>query len=80
MKNLAIFLGGVAAGALAGILLAPEKGAVTRECLCDRVKYLLRKKGILTDDEVEAVIEAVASAEKNLEKKVEKDEAKIKKN
>lgn len=76
MKNLAIFLGGVAAGALAGVLFAPEKGSVTRECLCDRVKYILRKKGILTEEQIDAVVEAVAAVEAEaeaVEKEAEKE-------
>lgn len=53
MKGLGIFLGGLAVGALAGLLLAPEKGTVTR----DRIRECLRKRGILPTDEIDILIE-----------------------
>lgn len=67
MKSLGIFLSGLAAGAVAGILLAPDKGTVTREKLCERVRGVLRRKGLLTAEEVETVVEAVAALEAEAE-------------
>lgn len=55
MKGLSIFLGGLAVGAIAGILLAPDKGSVTR----DRIRDYLRKKGILSEDEIDILIEEI---------------------
>ncbi|MBP5771561.1 MAG: YtxH domain-containing protein [Bacteroidaceae bacterium] len=42
LNYLVAFLGGVAIGSAAGILLAPEKGTDTRE----RIAEALRKRGI----------------------------------
>ncbi len=42
LNYLVAFLGGVAIGSAAGLLLAPEKGADTRE----RIAEALRKRGI----------------------------------
>lgn len=53
MKGLALFLSGLAVGAVAGILLAPEKGSVTRA----RLKEALRRRGMLgTDEEIDLLI------------------------
>ncbi len=57
MKALTIFLGGLAVGAAAGVLLAPDKGANTR----DRVKALLKKRGILPSNEIDILIEELSS-------------------
>lgn len=52
------FLGGVAAGVLAGILLAPDKGSNTRQKIVD----LLEKKGlIISKDELDAFVAKVKS-------------------
>lgn len=50
MKNFSIFLaviGGVAIGAAAGLLFAPETGEKTRE----NIKRYLREKGIFPNNE-----------------------------
>ena len=57
MKGLSIFLGGLATGVVAGLLLAPEKGSVTRE----RVRECLRRKGILPSNEIDLIIEELTS-------------------
>lgn len=57
MKGLTIFLGGLAVGAAAGLLLAPEKGEYTR----DRLKVLLKKRGILPSNEIDILIEELSS-------------------
>jgi gas vesicle protein len=43
MKNKSLFLllGGMAVGALIGILLAPDKGSATRQKLADKGKKLM---------------------------------------
>lgn len=57
MKGLTIFLGGLAVGAIAGLLLAPEKGEDTR----DRIKALLKKRGIIPSNEIDILIEELSS-------------------
>ena len=57
MKGLSIFLGGIAVGAVAGLLLAPDKGSETRE----RVREYLKKKGILPSNEIDILIEELSS-------------------
>ncbi len=50
MKNFSIFLaviGGVAIGAAAGLLFAPESGEKTRE----NIKRYLREKGVFPNNE-----------------------------
>lgn len=48
------FIGGAIVGAVAALLLAPEKGENTRR----RIKELLQQKGILcTDNEIDALVE-----------------------
>lgn len=50
------FLGGVAIGSAAGILLAPEKGSETRE----RIAEALRKRGIrLNRKEMNALVDDI---------------------
>lgn len=60
MKNFNIFLaviGGVAIGAAAGLLFAPEKGERTRE----NIKSFLRKKGICpaSDEKLDAIVDEI---------------------
>ncbi|MBD5171368.1 MAG: YtxH domain-containing protein [Bacteroidales bacterium] len=52
MKPLTIFLGGLAVGAIAGLLLAPEKG----EDLRDRIKSMLKKRGIIPPSDIDVII------------------------
>ena len=53
MRGLTIFLGGLAAGAVAALLLAPEKGSVSRE----KLKDCLRRRGLLPTCELDLIIE-----------------------
>lgn len=60
MKNFNIFLaviGGVAIGAAAGLLFAPEKGETTRE----NIKKFLRKKGICpaSNEKLEEIVDEI---------------------
>ncbi len=60
MKNFSIFLavlGGVAIGAAAGLLFAPEKGETTRE----NIKNFLRKKGICpaSEEKLEEIVDEI---------------------
>lgn len=55
MKGLSLFLGGVIGGAVAALLLAPEKGSVTRS----RLKECLQKKGVLPVNEIDLLIEEI---------------------
>lgn len=51
------FFGGIAVGACAGVLLAPEKGADTRE----RIAEALRKRGIRLDrKEMDALVSDIS--------------------
>ncbi len=65
MKTLnvvAAFLGGIAIGAVAGILFAPEKGTDTRS----KIAELLRKKGIrLNRDEMNDLVDQIAEEVKD---------------
>ena len=52
------FIGGAIAGAAAGLLLAPESGKDLRE----RIKEMLKKKGIdFSDDEVEQLVNQISA-------------------
>lgn len=63
------FLGGALVGAGTALLLAPEKGSDVRACLCtkgneltQRVKELLRRKGLMaSDSEVDALVEQLTT-------------------
>lgn len=61
MSNLNIlyaFLGGAIVGAGAAILLAPEKGDVTRR----KIKEILQQKGILcSNTEIDALVEQLTT-------------------
>lgn len=61
MNNLSVlyaFLGGAVVGAAAAILFAPEKGEDMRA----RIKGILRKKGILCDDnEIDLLVEQLTT-------------------
>lgn len=57
LNYLVAFLGGVAIGSAAGILLAPEKGADTRE----RIAEALRKRGIrLNRKDMDALVSDIS--------------------
>ena len=60
MNNLTIlsaFLGGAIVGAGAALLFAPEKGEDLRE----RVKGILRKRGICCNDKIDALVEQLTT-------------------
>ena len=61
MSNLSIlyaFVGGAIGGTAAAMLLAPEKGEVTRR----KIKEILQKKGILcSDNEIDALVEQLTN-------------------
>ncbi len=57
LNYLVAFMGGVAIGAAAGLLLAPEKGTDTRE----RIAEALRKRGIrLNRKEMDALVSDIS--------------------
>ena len=67
MKSLnivAAFLGGMALGAAAGLLFAPEKGEDTRKKIAD----ILREKGIrLNHQEMNDLVDQIAAEVKDAE-------------
>ena len=64
LNIVAAFLGGVALGAAAGILFAPEKGEETRR----KIAEILRQKGIrLNRAEMEALVDQIAAEVKDAE-------------
>ncbi|MBP3776028.1 MAG: YtxH domain-containing protein [Paludibacteraceae bacterium] len=66
MKGLGVlgaFLGGAIAGAVIGLLLAPEKGEDTREKITDAVDDFMKKHNIkLSRKEVSDLVEDIAEA------------------
>lgn len=65
MKGFGLFLTGVALGAVAGVLLAPEKGVDSRE----RLKDYLRRKGLLpTEEEIDIILEEISESEPEVAK------------
>ena len=64
LNIVAAFLGGVALGAAAGILFAPEKGEETRR----KIAEILRPKGIrLNRAEMEDLVDQIAAEVKDAE-------------
>lgn len=64
LNIVAAFLGGVALGAAAGILFAPEKGEDTRR----KIAEILRQKGIrLNRAEMEDLVDQIATEVKDAE-------------
>ncbi len=64
LNIVAAFLGGVALGAAAGILFAPEKGEETRK----KIAEILRQKGIrLNRAEMEDLVDQIAAEVKDAE-------------
>lgn len=64
LNIVAAFLGGLAIGAAAGILFAPEKGEDTRKKIAD----ILRQKGIrLNRAEMEDLVDQIAAEVKDAE-------------
>lgn len=64
LNIVAAFLGGLALGAAAGILFAPEKGEDTRR----KIAEILRQKGIrLNRAEMEDLVDQIAAEVKDAE-------------
>ncbi|MCF2550610.1 YtxH domain-containing protein [Bacteroides caecigallinarum] len=64
LNIVAAFLGGMAIGAAAGILFAPEKGEDTRK----KIAEILRQKGIrLNRAEMEDLVDQIAAEVKDAE-------------
>ncbi len=64
LNIVAAFLGGMALGAAAGLLFAPEKGEDTRKKIAD----VLREKGIkLNRAEMEDLVDQIAAEVKDAE-------------
>ena len=64
LNIVAAFLGGVALGAAAGILFAPEKGEDTRR----KIAEIVRQKGIrLNRAEMEDLVDQIAAEVKDAE-------------
>ena len=71
MKGLGIlgaFFGGAIAGAVIGLLLAPEKGEDTREKITDAVDDFMKKHNIkLSRNEVKDLVDDIAEAAPEVE-------------
>ena len=71
MKSLSYFgafLGGAIAGAVIGLLLAPEKGADTRDKITDAVDDFMKKHNIkLSRKEVSDLVDDIADAAPEVE-------------
>lgn len=68
MRNLFSLLGGIAAGALIGILFAPQSGKETR----DKIKELLQEKmPDLSKEKLEQLVDQVIAKAKGLHINVE---------
>ena len=64
LNTVAAFLGGMALGAAAGLLFAPEKGEDTRKKIAD----ILREKGIrLNHQEMNDLVDQIAAEVKDAE-------------
>ena len=64
LNIVAAFLGGMALGAAAGLLFAPEKGEDTRK----KIKDVLREKGIkLNHAEMDDLVDQIAAEVKDAE-------------
>lgn len=57
MKTLLSFLGGAAVGAVAALLLAPEKG----EDLRAKIAARLRACGVLKEEQIENLVDEIAA-------------------
>ena len=69
-------MAGLAIGAIAGILFAPEKGSKIRKQISDKGEYYVDKIQSKFDGVVESVTERFDSTKKNAENLVEKGKAK----
>lgn len=69
-------LAGLAIGAIAGILLAPEKGSVTRKQIIDKGDDYVNKVKSKYDGIVDSITEKFESTKKDAEDLVEKGKAK----
>ena len=71
MKTLSYFgafLGGAVAGAVIGLLMAPEKGADTRSKITDAVDDFMKKHNIkLSRNEVKDLVDDIAEAAPEVE-------------
>ena len=71
MKSLSYFgafLGGAIAGAVIGLLLAPEKGSDTRDKITDAVEDFMKKHNIkLSRKEVSDLVDDIADAAPEVE-------------
>lgn len=57
MKYLYAFLGGALVGAAAALLFAPEKG----EELRGQIKEILRKHGLMKDDQLDEIVDQITA-------------------